>query len=104
MKNGKVLAKLALDKRVKSLGLTSDNEQVAIVLADGYYVPNAPRDFVNTFRTAKGAHQFIKSAQKIPVAREGYEIVKNLMSGKLVEQAIDTPHCCCVDREAYWCQ
>lgn len=101
MKNGAVLAKLANDKRVAKLNLTSDNEQVSIVLAAGYYVPNAPG--ARAFRTAKAAHAFIKSAQKMPVAREGYEIVTNLMSGKPVEQAIGTPHCCRVDSEAYWC-
>ena len=102
MKNGKVLAKLALDKRVKSLNLTSDNEQVSIALADGYYVPNAPRCWVNTFRTAKAAHQFIKSARKIPVASEGNRIVQNMMTGILVEEAIDTPYACSVASETYW--
>jgi hypothetical protein len=101
MKNGKVLAKLANDKRVAQLNLTSDNEQVTIILADGFYV-EGNRGGRGTFRTAKGAHQFIKSAQKMPVAREGHEIVMNLMSGKPVEQAIDTPHCCRVDSETYW--
>lgn len=102
MKNGAVLAKLANDKRVKSLNLTSDNEQVSIILADGYYVPKAPRDFVNTFRTAKAAHQFIKSALKIPTPREGYKIVQNIMTGRLVEEAIDTPYTCSVASESYW--
>lgn len=101
MKNGAVLAKLANDKRVAKLNLTSDNEQVTIILADGFYVPNA--NGRGTFRTAKGAHTFIKSAKPMSVAREGFEIVTNLMSGKPVEQAIGTPHCCRVDSEAYWC-
>jgi hypothetical protein len=103
MKNGKVLAKLALDKRVKWLNLTSDNEQVSIALADGYYVPKAPRDFVNTFRTAKAAHQFIKSALKIPTPRDGHKLVVNMMTGKLVEEPIDTPYACSVASESYWC-
>jgi hypothetical protein len=103
MKNGKVLAKLALDKRVKSLSLTSDNEQVSIILADGYYVPKAARCWVNTFRTAKAAHQFIKSALKIPTPREGYKLVENALTGKLVEEPIDLPFTCSVASETYWC-
>lgn len=102
MKNGKVLAKLALDKRVKSLNLTSDNEQVSIVLADGYYVPNAARCWVNTFRTAKAAHQFIKQARKIPVARPGHHIVTNLMTGIAIEIENNTPRVCDPSSEAYW--
>ena len=103
MKNGAVLAKLAQDKRVKNLSLTSDNAQVSIVLADGYYVPKAPRDFVNTFCTARAAHQFIKSALKIPTPRDGYKIVANMMTGQLVEEAIDTPYACSVASKSYWC-
>jgi hypothetical protein len=101
MKNGKVLAKLANDKRVAKLNLTSDNEQVSIVLAPGYYVPNARG--ARAFATAKAAHAFIRSAQKVPVAREGYEIVTNLMTCKLVEQASGTPWACSVASESYWC-
>lgn len=100
MKNGKVLAKLAQDKRVAQLNLTSDNEQVTIILADNFYVEGARGR--GTFRTAKGAHQFIKSAKPMPVAREGYEIVMNMMTGKPVEQAIGTPLCCNVASETYW--
>ena len=100
MKNGKVLAKLANDKRVAKLNLTSDNEQVSVVLAAGYYVEGARG--VRAFRTAKAAHQFIKSAKPMPVAREGHEIVMNMMTGKPVEQAIGTPRCCDVSSEAYW--
>ena len=29
-------------------------------------------------------------------------MVKNLMTGKLVEQASNTPHCCDVSSETYW--
>jgi hypothetical protein len=101
MKNGAVLAKLANDKRVGKLTLTSDNEQVSIVIAAGYYVPNVRG--VRAFTTAKAAHAYIKQAKPLPVAREGYEIVFNLMSGNPVEQAIGTPHCCRVDNETYWC-
>ena len=35
-------------------------------------------------------------------AREGYEWVKNLMTGQWVEQPVDTPWCCRVDSERYW--
>jgi hypothetical protein len=35
-------------------------------------------------------------------AREGYRWVQNLMSGKYVEEAIDTPYFCSVGSESYW--
>lgn len=100
MKNGAVLAKLANDKRVAKLNLTSDNEQVSIVLAAGYYVPKArgPR----AFRTAKAAHAFIKSAKKLPVAREGHYIDFNLMTGEAIEVANGTPLACNPASETYW--
>lgn len=99
MKNGKVLAKLAMDKRVAQLNLTSDNEQVTVILASNFYVPHKNRGF---FRTAKAAEAFIKSAKPMPTPREGYEIVFNMMSGEPVEQAVGTPRCCRVDSESYW--
>lgn len=34
--------------------------------------------------------------------REGYEWVRNLMTGQWVEQEKDTPYCCRVDSERYW--
>lgn len=100
MKNGAVLAKLANDKRVAKLNLTSDNEQVSIVLAAGYYVPNVRG--VRAFTTAKAAHAYIKSAKPLPVAREGYKIVFSAMSGNPVEEAIGTPYACSVASEHYW--
>ena len=36
-------------------------------------------------------------------AREGYEWVQNIMTGQWVEQLKDTPHCCRVDSETYFC-
>lgn len=100
MKNGKVLAKLAQDKRVAKLELASDNEQVTVTLADDYYVVKGPRRAA--FTTAKALNAFIKSAQKMPVAREGYEIVTNLMTGLPVEQKVGTPRSCDVSSELYW--
>lgn len=100
MKNGKVLAKLAQDKRVAKLTLTSDNEQVSITLSPDYYVPHTRG--VRNFTTAKAANAFVKSAQKMPVAREGYRIVFNIMTGLPVEEANDTPFACSVASETYW--
>jgi hypothetical protein len=31
-----------------------------------------------------------------------YEMVRNLMSGKMVKQAVGTPLCCDVSSETYW--
>jgi len=31
-----------------------------------------------------------------------YEMVRNLMSGEMVRQAVDTPLCCDVSSETYW--
>lgn len=103
MKNGKVLAKLAQDKRVAKLALTSDNEQVSITLSPDYYVPHNRAGGVRVFSTAKAANAYVKSAQKMPVAREGYRIVFNIMTGLPVEEAIGTPFACSVASESYWC-
>jgi hypothetical protein len=34
---------------------------------------------------------------------EKKEMVRNLMSGELVEQSVNTPRCCDVSSELYWC-
>lgn len=34
---------------------------------------------------------------------EKYETVNNLMSGKPVQQSVNTPLCCDVSSETYWC-
>jgi hypothetical protein len=49
-------------------------------------------------------------ADKVEVAEKGYfvanvekkEMVRNLMSGKEVEQSVNTPRCCDVSSELYW--
>ena len=33
---------------------------------------------------------------------EKYEMVKNIMSGVMVRQSVNTPHCCDVSSETYW--
>ena len=33
---------------------------------------------------------------------EKYEMVKNLMSGVMVRQSVNTPRCCDVSSETYW--
>ena len=103
MKNGKVLAKLALDKRVASLTIHSDDQAGSLMLADGFYSTTEPARRRKSFTTAKQAHAFIKSAKPMPVAREGYKIVTNMMTGLPVEEAIGTPYTCSVASESYWC-
>lgn len=44
----------------------------------------------------------IVKQEELPAPEAGMEWVQNLMSGSWVQQAIDTPHVCRVDREAYW--
>lgn len=39
---------------------------------------------------------------KNPQPREGYRFVRNIMSGKMIEEAIGTPFSCSVSSEAYW--
>jgi hypothetical protein len=34
--------------------------------------------------------------------REGYRWVQNMMSGKWIQEAIDTPYSCSVASESYW--
>lgn len=34
--------------------------------------------------------------------KEGYRWVQNMMSGKWIQEAVDTPHCCSVGSETYW--
>lgn len=53
---------------------------------------------------AARAQQITETAQGKPqtAAREGYEWVRNLMTGTWVEQEKDTPYCCRVDSERYW--
>lgn len=103
MKIGKVFAKLAMDKRVADLVINSDNQAGHVILSNDYYDSKNPRSRRGAFTNARQAEAYIKGAVKMPVAREGYEIVTNLMSGKPVEQAIGTPYACRVDNEAYWC-
>lgn len=100
MKIGKVLTKLAQDKRVGKLDIASDGYQVSIRVAEGFYAPKNRRSAA--FQTAKAAQAFIKTIKRLPVAPEGSEVVFNLMTGEPVIQAKDTPHCCRVDSEAYW--
>lgn len=35
--------------------------------------------------------------------KEGYRWVQNSMSGRWVEERIDTPYSCSVASESYWC-
>jgi len=70
--------------------------------------------YFNTERGAKGActrlNKKIENAPFVVMTPESFRekypvkmvMVRNLMSGKMVEQAEDTPLCCDVSSETYW--
>lgn len=102
MKNGKVFAKLALDKRVARL--TIGSASATITLADNCYVETG-KDRVSNYalvKTAKEAEAFIRSATVLPKAPEGQHYVRNLMTGKPVLEADGTPYTASVASESYW--
>jgi hypothetical protein len=103
MKNGKVIERLQSDRRVRTISVT--DKSAAIFLADGFYAKDAAGNGIRTkmVGSAREAEAFIKSALPMPVAREGYKIVTNLMSGLPVEERIGTPWGCSVQSETYWC-
>lgn len=47
----------------------------------------------------KRLHDRLKAAK----THTDYHMVKNVMSGALVREAVDTPYGCSVGDEAYWC-
>jgi hypothetical protein len=64
-------------------------------------------------KTRKGFLQVTLAYREIPKRLHGalksskthtdYHTVKNVMSGALVQEAVDTPYGCSVGDEAYWC-
>ena len=45
----------------------------------------------------------VADAEDFAVNLDKTEMVRNLMTGKLVEQSVNTPLCCDVSSETYWC-
>lgn len=50
-------------------------------------------------QTAQQQQQNAKPAEQ---PAEGFQWVRNLMTGQWVQQEADTPWCCRVDSETYW--
>lgn len=100
MKIGKVFENLRANKKVESIEINEDGAQVTLK-------PGFKSAGNSTFlcANAKEANTFIRAAQKAdePVSEKAMITVRNLMTGNEVEIAADTPWCCRVDSETYWC-
>lgn len=96
MKQGKVLEKLAQHKKVESIVMVAGG-MADVTLKEGFFHP----DFSRVFRvgSAHAARQIITAAK--PVG-EGNKVVKNIMTGKNIEIAKDTPRCSDPSSELYW--
>lgn len=87
-----------------------NNETNVIVSTNSKY--SRGKDRYETERAAKaGATRLIKSGRLIPGTFTVYDItqmprktrmVTNLMTGKLVEEDVNTPWSCSVASESYW--
>ena len=59
-----------------------------------------------TFEQVVAYSEFSKRQQKMLARNKthtDYHMVKNVMNGALVQEAVDTPYGCSVSDEAYWC-
>lgn len=45
---------------------------------------------------------YVNEAKPTEAPKEGYRWVQNLMSGKWIQELIDTPNYCSVGSESYW--
>lgn len=64
----------------------------------GWYVSSNHYEFACHRETLKAATNAIDNFRATTT-----RTVKNAMTGELVEERLDTPHCCSVASEAYWC-
>lgn len=98
MLEGKTFQKLAQSPKVEGIyPYNKDSVRVALK-------PEFDND-LDTSKVCKSAHEarmFVQGARKSEPLKEGYRWVVNLMSGKRIQESIDTPYTCSVASETYW--
>jgi len=85
------------------------NKKTGVTLKCKYHINTrtfATKGAAKAYRTRQSkAGKIVKSHYRIVEASKFVDrkvMVKNLMTGKLVEQTVNTPRCCDVSSELYW--
>jgi len=85
------------------------NKKTGITLKDKYYISTKhfeTRGTAKAYRTRlSNADKIVKSHYRVIEASKFVDkkvMVRNMMTGKEVEQTVNTPRCCDVSSELYW--
>jgi len=99
MKIGKVFETLQANKKVEKIEFAFGKSKVT--LKQGFKTGD---ERVALCANAREANAFVRAAKPVAVAPAQPEMktVTNMMSGKPIQIAADTPRCCDPSTELYW--